>query len=109
MPGFVERFMGWQEIDRKIPVHAGQAILAEFARGNLTGAEAQAAVVAVSGAPLTAAEVTEAQALIASINAASGAAAKLARVSEIDHVLLLAEARAPGYGTPALVRARLGL
>lgn len=107
MPGFVERFMGWQEQDAKIPVHAGQAILAEFARGNLTGAQAQAAVVAVSGAPLTAAEITEAQALIGSITGT--AAAKLARVSEIDHVLLLAEARAPGYDTPALVRARLGL
>jgi hypothetical protein len=37
------------------------------------------------------------------------ATARLARVTEIDHILLLAESRAPGYDTVALVKSRLGV
>lgn len=91
----------------KIPVHVFQATLAEFARTRITGAQAQAIISASSGEPLTAAEVTEAQTLLATIT--GSVTAKLARATEVDHVLLLAEARAPGYDTPALIATRLGV
>jgi anti-sigma factor ChrR (cupin superfamily) len=91
----------------KIPVHPFQSALAEFARGRITGAQAQAIISAVAGEPLSPSEVTEAQALLATIN--GSATAKLARVVEIDHVLLLADSRAPGYDTGALIGARLGV
>ncbi len=91
----------------KIPVHVFQSTLAEFARNRLTGAQAQAIISASSGEPLTASEITEAQALLATITGT--VTAKLARSTEIDHVLLLAEARAPGYDTPSLIAARLGV
>jgi len=91
----------------KIPVHQFQALMAEVARGRISGAQAQTAVVALSGLALSASEVTEAQTLLATV--AGTAAAKLARAKEIDDVLLLAEASAPGYDTPALVKTRLGV
>jgi hypothetical protein len=91
----------------KIPVHQFQATLAEFGRDRLTGAQAQSVIESVSGSPLDAAGVTEAQALLATVS--GSAAARLARVAEIDHVLMLAEIRAPGYDTAALVKARLGV
>lgn len=97
---------GTSDTDPKIPVHAFVAILAEFARGRMTGAQAQTAINAVSGAPLTANEVTQAQALLATV--AGSATAKLARAKEIDDVLLLAEHRAPGYSA-AEVATRLGV
>lgn len=103
--GLYERLMGVEE--NKIPVHQFQATLAEFGRGRLTGAQAQAVIAAISGAPLTPAEVTEAQALIATVTGSN--TAKLARAAEIDHVLMLAERKAPGYSTPAEVKARLGV
>jgi anti-sigma factor ChrR (cupin superfamily) len=101
------RLMGFTESDAKIPIHGFSATLGEFARGRITGAQAQTIIVHMSGAPLTAEEVTEAQTLLATISGA--VTAKLARATEIDHVLLLSESRAPGYDTPALVKTRLGV
>jgi hypothetical protein len=100
-----DRLMGLGGI--KIPVHGFQATLAEFGRGQMTGAQAQTAIGFMSGEVLTPAEVTEAQTLLASIS--GNVTAKLARVVEIDHVLLLAEQRAPGYDTSAAVKVRLGV
>ncbi len=91
----------------KIPVHQFQAALAEFGRNRLTQAQAQAIIEFSSGAPLDAAGVTEAQALLATVT--GSATVRLARVTEIDHVLLLAEIGAPGYTTVALVKTRLGV
>ena len=91
----------------KIPAHQFQATLAEFARGRLTGAQAQAIISAASGSPLDAGEVTEAQALLATFTGST--AVKLQRAKEVDDVLLLAEAGLPGYDTVALVKTRLGL
>lgn len=102
-----ERLMGWTEADAKIPVHQFTGIMGEFARGRLTGAQAQAAIVSVSGAPLEPESVTEAVALLATVTGAGNATARLLRALEIDHVLLLAEVRAAGYDTPAAIRARL--
>lgn len=103
-----DRLLGIGDAD-KIPVHQFQATLAEFGRGRLTGQQAQTIINAISGSPLLADEVTDAQAPLTTITSASGAMAKLARVAEIDHVLMLAEALAPGYNTPALIKARLGV
>lgn len=105
--GLYERLMGEGEDVAKVPVHQFVSTLAEYGRGVLTGAQAQAIIIAVSGAPLTAGEVTEAQALLATITGTT--TAKLARVKLIDDVLLLAESRVPGYDTPAAVRTRLGV
>lgn len=107
----IERLMGLGGEDptqAKLPVHQFIAVMNEFARGVITGAEAQAAVDALSGAPLDAAGVAEAQALVATIT--GSATAKLARVVLINDVLLLAEdGRVDLYTTPARVRTRLGL
>jgi len=100
------RLMGAE--DFKIPVHQFSAILAEFARGQLTGTQAQAAVNSVSGAPLTPGEVTEAQTLLATVTSQLTLLLKLGRAKEIDDVLMLAEVLAPPYGTPQAVQARLG-
>jgi len=101
-----ERLIGGGEV-AKMPVHQFVATLGEFGRGTITGAQAQAILVSVSGTPLSAEDITEAQALLATVTGT--ATAKLARASLIDHVLLLAEAGAPGYDTPALVKTRLGV
>lgn len=90
-----------------IPVHSFQAIMAEFARGRLTGAQAQAAITDVSGAPLMPSEVTEAQTLLATVTGT--VPQKLARAKEIDDVLLLGQGGAAGYNTPAAVATRLGV
>lgn len=92
---------------RKIPVHSFQALMGEVARGRLTGAQAQAAIEALTGEPLDQAGVSEAQTLLGTVSGT--AAQKLARAKEIDDVLLLAEAGAPGYGTVAEIKTRLGV
>ena len=92
----------------KLPVHQFIGVMNEFARGQITGADAQLAVSQLSGAPLDAAAIAEAQALVATIT--GSATAKLARVVLINDVLLLAEdGRVDLYTTPARVRTRLGL
>lgn len=101
-----ERLLGADNLV-KIPVHAFQATLAEYARGQLTGAEAQAIISAVSGEPLSPEDVAEAQALLATFT--GDTAAKLARAAAVDHVLLLADHRAPGYSTPQEIRTRVGV
>lgn len=91
----------------RVSVHGFTAIMREFARGRLTGAQAQAGIAAISGAPLLPSESAEAQTLVGTIT--GNATAKLARASEIDDVLMLGEHQAPGYATPTEVRARLGV
>jgi hypothetical protein len=100
-----DRILGIAE--PKIPVHQFQATLAEFGRNRLNSAQAQAIIEFVSGSSLDAAGVTEAQTLLGTVT--GSATARLARVTEIDHILLLAESRAPGYDTVALVKSRLGV
>jgi hypothetical protein len=101
-----ERLMGLE--DGKPPIHSFQATLGEFARNRINGTQAQAIIAhSAEGIPLTAGEVTEAQALLATVT--GSASARLARVAEIDHVLMLAERLAPGYDTAAAIRSRLGV
>lgn len=101
-----ERLVGFPEPGvNRISAHMFQAVMGEFARGRLTGAQAQSIINTTSGEALDPAGVTEAQALLATIT--GSASAKLARVKEIDDVLLLADVRAPGYSTAAEIRTRL--
>jgi len=107
--GLYDRLMGTSDTVAKIPVHGFEATVGEYADGTLSGAEAQASIVALSGAPLDAGEIVEVQALIATVNAEVGIDAKQRRVAKINRVLLLGEARAPGYATPAEVATKLGV
>jgi len=104
-----ERLMGLDEPTNgpRIPIHYFTATMGEFARGVITGAQAQTIIEAASSAPLSAADVTEAQALLATIS--GSATNKLARAKLIEDVLLLSELKPPGYDTPALIRTRLGV
>jgi len=109
----IERIMGVEESvhGAKVPVHAFSALLRERARGRLTNTEALAEVNALLPAedPLRPADTTEASALLTSITGAGNATAMLNRATLIDDAFLLAEAAAPGWNTPAKVRAKLGL
>lgn len=101
------RLLGVDATNPKIPIHGFSATMGEFARGRLTGAEAQDAVTTLSGVPLTPSEVTEAQTLLATIT--GSASAKLARAKEIEDVLMLGENGVVQYDTPAEIQARLGV
>lgn len=105
-----DRLLGYDDagatVDNKIRIHQFVSLMAEFGRGRITGPQAQAAVTQISGAPLDAGEVTETQALLATIT--GSAVAKLARAKEIDDVLILAERKA-FYATPSSVKTRLGV
>jgi hypothetical protein len=105
--GLYERLLGVDADNPKIGLHGFAATMAEFARGRLTGAQAQAAVTVLSGAPLTASEVSEAQTLLNTIS--GSATARLARAKEIDDVLMLGENGVAQYDTAAELKARLGV
>lgn len=94
------------EAEPQIPVHLVSSLMGEVARGRVTGAQAQSAIEAASGARLDAAGIVEAQALLASIT--GSATARLARAKEIDDVLVLAESRQV-YVSAAQVKTRLGV
>lgn len=101
-----------QPVLNRIPIHQFQSTIAEWARGRITGAQANAIITALSGAALDAGEVTEATTLVNTVPTGATTANKAdraLRLQEIDHVLLLADAQSPGYTTPALVKARLGV
>jgi hypothetical protein len=101
------RLLGIDATNPKIPLHGFSALMGEFARGRLTGAEAQAGVELISGAPLTPGEVTEAQTLLATVTGTT--AAKLLRAKEIEDVVMLGENRVVQYDTAAEIQARLGV
>jgi hypothetical protein len=103
--GLYDRLIGTES--PKIPVHQFQATLGEFARNRMNGAQAQAAIEFVSGAPLDQTATAEAQTLLGTVS--GSATARLARVTEIDHVLMLAEVGVSGYNTAALLKTRLGV
>jgi hypothetical protein len=108
--GLYERILRLEE--PKLPVHAFQSVAAEWARGNLTGAQANTIIGALTGVPLDATAVAEATALVATVptgSTATNKADRALRLNEIDQVLLLADAKAPGYDTVAALKARLGV
>lgn len=101
---------GDTNVPGRIPIHQFVAVMGEFARGRVTGAQAQAIVERVSGSPLTAGEAQEAQTLLGTVTGST--ANKLARAKEIEDVLVIAERGRggdPSYGTPSQVKARLGV
>lgn len=110
--GLYERLLG-TDANPKIPVHQFQAIVGLWAKGGMTLAQARTAIAFVSGGvALTSAEETEAQALVASVPTGSttaNQAARALRLSEIDQVLLLADARVPPFNTVAGIKGRLGV
>jgi hypothetical protein len=111
MAELVERLMGLGP-DPQITVHFFESAAAEWATGNITGAQANAMVVAMTGVPLSTAAQTEAQAIVSTVPTGSTAALQAARalkLLEINHVLLLAASRLAPYDTPAAVRTRLGI
>lgn len=111
------RLMGIEE--PRIPVHAFQAVAAEWARGNITGAQANAAIAKASerfpgdpDAPLDAGEVTEAQTLVNTVPTGSTADAKASRalrLLEIDQIMLMVSAQLAPYDTEAAIKTRLGV
>lgn len=107
-----DRLLGVDPVGAKIPVHAFQAIVAQWAKGGMTLAQARAGVIQVSGVALTPAEEAEVQTLVNSVPTGSttaNQAARALRMAEIDQVLLLADSRIPPFDTAAGIRARLGV
>ena len=111
MASLYERLMGIHATRPKIPVHQFQAISAEWARGQITGAQANTAIAAISAnVGLDATEQTEAQDLVTTVPTGAGTeAARALRIQEIDQVLLLADMRIAPYDTAAAVRTRFGV
>lgn len=112
--GLYDRLLGIDGANPKIPVHQFQSIAAEWARGNMTGVQANAAIAdpKCSGAPLTAAEQTEAQTLVNTVPVGTTTALKAdraLRLLEIEQVLNLVDLRLPPYDTVAAVKTRLGV
>jgi len=105
--GLYERLLGVDPDNPKIPIHGFASTMAEVARGQLTGAQAQTAIGQFSGAPLTAAEAAEATTLLNTITGTG--TAKLARAKEIDDTLILGEHRVVQYDTAAELKTRLGV
>jgi hypothetical protein len=101
----VERMMGWPGFT-KIAVHAFYAINHE----RIEGAQTRQNVIDALG--LAGTDITEYDALVALAPTGSTAlniAQKAMYLSKIHAIFLLGELRMPGYDTPTLVRAKLGL
>jgi hypothetical protein len=116
MASLYERLAGVHPTRSKIPIHQFQSIIAEWARGNMTGAEANTNIAGVSGLALDATETLEAQDLVATVptgNTAALQAARALKLIEIDQVLMLAEVTVGAGIAPlsstAAVRTRLGV
>lgn len=110
--GLYERLLGIDQENPKIPIHTFQAIVAQWAKGGMTLAQARAGVTLVSGSPLTAAEEAEVQTLVNSVPAGSTTAiqaARALRMVEIDQVLLLADAGVAPFDTATGIKNRLGV
>jgi len=105
-----DRIVGTE--DPRIPVHTLSAVLQEYGFGHMTAAQAKACL-----GPISSSEASELQLLLdAVVNGSPGmeitgttTQARLARAQLVHHVLLLVEAVADPYTTPAAVRARLGI
>ena len=107
------RLLGTDPVSPKINIHQFQAIICEWARGQINATQGRAAIaIAGKGVPLTPAEEIEAQTLVSSVPTGGTTAnqlARLFRLLEIDHVLLLVDMRIPPYSTEAAIKTRLGV
>lgn len=103
----------------KVPLHLLQAVLAEWARGKITGVQALDVCEAAAPPRMTALEQAEAQNIVTLVTSipvtgsaaaiADGKASRGLKIKEIEDVLYLMEQRVPLYSTPAEVRAKLGI
>lgn len=108
--GLYERIVGKDDdgniVSDRISPEVFTSVMSEFARDQLTGQRALA-VLEELRAPLNSLEVDEAQSLLATVTGTPQQ--KVNRYLEIRDVLFLARLQAPGYSSPSLVRARLGV
>lgn len=108
---FYDRVIGRDDAGQAVPNplygHLPQALIVQFERGRITGAQAQSIIGAMSGAPLDAAGVTELNALLATIT--GSATNRITRALDIFAALELGQLNAPGYATPTELRTKLGL
>jgi hypothetical protein len=107
------RLLGTDPTSPKIPIHAFQAIVALWAKGNMTATQARAGIAQVSGGvSLTAGEETEVQTLVATVPTGSttaNQAARALRLLHIDEVLLCVDHAVAPFDTEAGVKAALGV
>lgn len=118
MADLIERQLGLTP-RRKIPNHALAAIMGEWARAKLTGAQALDALQIRLAERLTAAEQAEAQAIVSLVTSipvsgsaaaiADGKASRALKITEITHVFDALDHGCAGYQTAAEVRAKLGI
>lgn len=107
-----DRLLGIDAISPKIPAHQFEAIAYLWATGVITGQQAQDAVTACSGAPLTAGEITEATTLVGTVvagNTAAQVAARAERLHKIACVLQMADAHLAPLNTSAAIKTALGV
>lgn len=90
----------------KIPIDPFCALMAEQVRGRLTSQAVADMITNISGYPVTPAEQTEINTLLATV--VGNTQTKLARAAEINDTFRLSEYRVPGYSTTAELKARLG-
>lgn len=110
--GLYLRLLGNDPNNPRIPIHGFQSIVAEWARGNITTQQAQDGIAHISGAPLTAAEQTEANTLRLTVPTGTTTANKAdraLRLLEIDQVLLLVDHEVAPYNTETAIKTRLGV
>lgn len=108
MSDLVERLAGF--VEQQLPLHAFYAIMRERARGNMTGAQAlEVANRLRAQNPLTTEQRTQAQALLALIDAKTGLAAKIEEAQRQFDILLCAQYRPEAYPDAAAVRLKLGV
>lgn len=118
MADLIERQLGLTTRG-KISTHALSAIMGEWARGKLTGAQALNALETRGRERLTAAEQAEAQAIVnlvlnipvtgSAAAIADGKASRALKIKEFTDVFDAMDWGCPGYQTAAEVRAKLGI
>lgn len=107
-----DRLLGIDATNPKIPCHQFEAICYLWATAVITAQQAQDAVTACSGAPLTAGEITEATTLVNSVPTGATTANQAARalaLHKIACVLQMADARLAPFTTSAAIKTALGV
>lgn len=110
----IDRLIGYDAQGAAVVGHIGGHLfmwtLTERVAGRITDADARAILENDSGAVLVGAEATDAQAILTWVMAPTGTTQLQTRISrflQVEAILGLGQNRAPGYDTPALVRAKL--
>lgn len=104
-----QRLLGTDPSNPKIPVHGFEATMYLWAIGSLTNQQAQDMIAALSGAPLTAGEVTEVNTLKATVTTGTTAANKADRALDIHRIACVLQLADSGNLTETQVKALLGV